>query len=376
MLAGALCGLRPVMSRTRLRRNPATSSTSSDAPKDGSQPVPVWVLNLDRSVDRWETMQKQLASQGVSGERFPATLGKAVPKEELMEKATFGARWFCTPGMIGCFMSHQRMWARVVEENLPYVAILEDDAVLYPDFNKKIQVLLDELPEDWDVCLLGAVGCVGTEQEAPNMKLYGTLTGGTRKSPGKTRLISDNLYIPYKPAGTHAYMVSTRGAKKMLERLPRARYHVDLTAWSLQDLKLYAAKDFLATQAFDDDTTVSKTGEPLTKRFLAWCLECTGLATMSRRSGIPNLTWAWKTALFAVPVPFGSGRFIIECGPAASVWVLIMLSSIPFRSFIPIGIGIGYMGLFATIIRCMAGTFKARLLLFFVIATGGLIYLG
>eukprot|EP00971_Amphidinium_carterae_P177351 3517316-Amphidinium_carterae.1 len=199
-------------------------------------------------------MQAELGKQNLNGERFSATYGKLVPKDELKEKATWGARYFCTPGMIGCFMSHQRMWQRVVDEDLPYVAIFEDDCILYPDFNDNVKVLLgelDALPDGWDVCLLGAVGCVGTEKEAFNMKLYGTVTGGTRKSPGKSRLVSENLYVPYKPAGTHAYMVSRSGAEKMLKSLPKAQYHVDLTAWSLQDLKLYAAKDFLATQAFD-----------------------------------------------------------------------------------------------------------------------------
>jgi len=373
MLLGGYFGLNQ-LARSRLS---GRRSVKSAPPPAAKQPVPIWVLNLDKSTERWATMQAELGKQDLQGERFSATYGKLLPKEELKEKATWWARYFCTPGMIGCFISHQRMWQKVVDEDLPAVAIFEDDCVLYPDFNKNVKVLLDELPEDWDVCLLGAVGCVGAEQEAFNMKIYGTVTGGTRKSPGKSRLVSENLYVPYKPAGTHAYMVSRKGAEKMLARLPRARYHVDLTAWSLQDLNLYAAKDFLATQAFDsEDTTVSKAGAPVTQRFLAWALECTGLATMSRRSGIPNLTWAWKTALFALPVPFGSGRLIVECGPAASVWVLIMLSSLPFRSFIPLGIGLAYMGIFGLVIRLLAGTFKPRFLIFFLVASAGMLYLG
>mmetsp|Transcript_2891 Transcript_2891/g.4081 ORF Transcript_2891/g.4081 Transcript_2891/m.4081 type:complete len:164 (-) Transcript_2891:28-519(-) len=163
----------------------------------------------------------------------------------------------------------------------------------------------------------------------------------------------------------------------MLKSLPKAQYHVDLTAWSLQDLKLYAAKDFLATQAFDVmDTTVSKAGAPVTERFLSWALTVTGLATMSRRSGIPNLTWAWKTALFALPVPFGSGRLIVECGPAVSVWAIIMLSSLLFRSFIPIGVGLAYMAVFGIVIRLLSGTFKPRFLIFFIVATASMLYLG
>jgi len=41
---------------------------------------------------------------------------------------------------------------------------------------------------------------------------------------------------------------------------------VKIFDWGRSELKLYAAKDFLATQRFEDDTTVSKEGAPLTRR--------------------------------------------------------------------------------------------------------------
>lgn len=133
----------------------------------------------------------------------------------------------------------------------------QDDIVLVPQFNRRLQTIIAELPDDWDVCLLGAFGCVSIEKEALPLKLYALFCGGGRPSPGRTRGISESLFEPYKPAGTHAYVVSQSGARKLLKRLPRARYHIDITAWALQDLRLYAAKEWLASQRFDDDTTVS-----------------------------------------------------------------------------------------------------------------------
>jgi len=327
-------------------------------------PVPVWVVNLDRSIERWNKLEAQLKEQNVTAERFPATLGVELTNAELEDKATPAARLFCTLGMVGCFISHQRVWQRVVDEDLPAVAVLEDDAIVFADFNSNLQQLMDELPDDWDVCLLGAVGCIASDKESLHMKLYGLATGGTRKSPGQSRSVSPNLYVPYKPAGTHAYMVSRRGAAKLLERLPKARYHVDLSAWSLQDLNLYAAKEFLATQEFGDDTTVSKTGAPKTMRFLSWCLRYSGLWSMAQRSGIPNLTWAWKTALFALPRPFSPKRHIIvELGPTVSSWVLILISSIVFRSPKLLAVFVAYLGVITGAIRGLAGTFNFRVAL-------------
>jgi len=341
--------------------------------------VRVLVVNLDKSVERWKKSSEELSANGVTAERFSATLGKAMTEEELQEQTTFGARYFCTPGMIGCFMSHLRIWKKVVDEGLPAVVVLEDDVVvLHSDFNRRLQVLLDELPEDWDICLLGAVGCIATEREALPMKVYGLVTGGGRASPGKTRSVSPNLYVPYRPAGTHAYMVSQKGAAKLARLCPKPRYHVDLTAWGLQELNLYSAKEHLATQRFDDDTTVSKGGAPLTKRFLRWCLDVSGLAYMGRRGGVPNLQWGWTIAVFALPVPFSSTRrrFIIEMGPSSSVFVLMVLACIPLRSFKPMGFGLAYMTSLMSIIRGLAGTQKPVPLIVMCLLSAALIWFG
>ena len=45
-------------------------------------------------------------------ERFSGTDGKAMKPDELKEVATFSARWLCTKGVIGCFLSHRRIWQK------------------------------------------------------------------------------------------------------------------------------------------------------------------------------------------------------------------------------------------------------------------------
>mmetsp|Transcript_10641 Transcript_10641/g.28443 ORF Transcript_10641/g.28443 Transcript_10641/m.28443 type:complete len:467 (+) Transcript_10641:67-1467(+) len=362
-VVAALAGLRHHRIAHRRSRKPVSKPAAGLAAVGGTEVVavktpPIWVVNLDKSVDRWKNCQEEFATQDLKAERFPATLGKAMTDIELAENTTFGARYFCTPGMIGCFMSHLRIWQKVAEEGHAAVIVLEDDVVLFPNFSDRVQMLLKELPDDWEVCLLGAVGCIAQEQEAFNMKLYGLITGGGRPSPGKSRTISPNVFVPYRPAGTHAYMVSRKGAQALLRMCPKPRYHVDLTAWSLEDLKLYAAKDFLATQRFDDDTTVSKEGAPLTRRFLRWCWDFTGLAAMGKKAGVPNLTWAWTIACFAVPLPFSRKRIIVEMGPATSLFVLMALSCIPLRSMTPLGFAFAYLDFIIFIIRGLAGTQK------------------
>lgn len=339
-------------------------SDVAGCPCDGvnpAQPLPIWVVNLDQSTDRWRDCEEELAKQCLSASRFPATFGAAMTDGDLRDSCTWAARYFCTAGMIGCFVSHSRIWHRVADEGCgSAVVVLEDDFVLYPDFSRKLQVLLDELPAHWDVCLLGAVGCIAPDREPLAMKLYELIAGGGRPSPGRTRSISQNIFIPFRPAGTHAYVVSQEGARKLCRLCPKVRYHVDLTAWSLQELNLYAAKDLLATQRFGDDTTVSKHGAPCTERFLRFCWDFTGLSALGRAAGVLNLTWAWKIACFALPVPCSTTRrrFIVEMGPASSAFILTILASCVLRSRRLAAAAVAYMLLICCIIRGLAGTFR------------------
>jgi len=333
------------------------------------------VINLDQSTDRWAQTKAELDRYQIQAERFPATLGKALASSELAEKATFGARYFCTHGMIGCFLSHQRAWERVVQEGHEAVLIFEDDVrILYDDFNERLGSRLQELPDDWDVCLVGALGVISQEKENMQMQLFGIVTGGTRPCPAKdTRLISPNIFVPFKPTGSHAYLISKRGAAKLLQKCPRACYHVDLTAWSLPDLNLYAFKDFLATQRFGGTSTVSKAGEPLTKRFLSWTLNITGFTEACKKGGIEDPSWAWKVVMCALPVPFSRKRIGVEMGPVTAVWMLMLLYAVCSRSLRILGIASAYQGAIASVARALSGTFSYRVSLLYALVSSALI---
>lgn len=53
---------------------------------------------------------------------------------------------------------------------------------------------------------------------------FSTYMGGSRPF----RRLSKHLYQAARPAGTHAYLVTKEGAKKLLKLCPKAVYHVDL----------------------------------------------------------------------------------------------------------------------------------------------------
>lgn len=104
----------------------------------------IFLLNLDKSVDRLDRMQKLLAGQGLAYRRIQAVYGKDLTQSEVREKVSLW-RWRCaqgrapTPGEIGCALSHLKALRAIVDEGLPYACIMEDDIMLMGDLKARLE---------------------------------------------------------------------------------------------------------------------------------------------------------------------------------------------------------------------------------------------
>ena len=225
-----------------------------------SAPFPIRVINLDRDTARLATVLAQLEAKGVprdSIERQPAVLGKSLTDEELRKCTTLLSRMFATRGMIGCYLSHRDFWAHTLaREDSEWVLVLEDDVEVADDFCTRVAAAVEELQacaetrDQWDVLLIGALGCVHPEGRHGLNRINAFVSGGGRKR----RRVTEQIHVPRRPFGTHAYALSKRGAAKLLARAPIATMHVDAVAWGLPELQLYCVHPMLAHQAFDDST--------------------------------------------------------------------------------------------------------------------------
>ena len=91
-----------------------------------------FVINLDKNINRMEHMDAQLKRLGIAYERVPAVYGAALTKVE--RKRDFSAfRSRCASGYklrdgeIGCALSHCLTYRKMVEEEILFSLILEDD---------------------------------------------------------------------------------------------------------------------------------------------------------------------------------------------------------------------------------------------------------
>ena len=103
-----------------------------------AQLPPILVINLARAEARRAKVRERLEAQGLDFEFVEAVDGRGIePAAHPLYDAARRRRVFgrdLTGGEIGCFLSHRSILERMVAEEIEEVLVLEDDAILGPDF--------------------------------------------------------------------------------------------------------------------------------------------------------------------------------------------------------------------------------------------------
>lgn len=108
----------------------------------------VYVINLDRSPERWHYMESMCAERGIVPQRVSAVDGRALSEEQLehLSPKVDGVRWLATPE-IACFESHKHVWRLIVEGEDSHGCVLEDDVILARGFDATCAAVVQELPD-------------------------------------------------------------------------------------------------------------------------------------------------------------------------------------------------------------------------------------
>ena len=137
---------------------------------------------------------QNLTSMGVSFERWPATNGKTLVASA-EQPCDVDIRGFgpWAAGEIGCGASHIRLWRHIVEQEIPWAIVLEDDARLASPIPTDIGDW--DLPDDADIVLLNDRSLAGSVRHPGRRFSYADVPGG---------------------AGTDGYMIRLSGAQRLL----------------------------------------------------------------------------------------------------------------------------------------------------------------
>jgi GR25 family glycosyltransferase involved in LPS biosynthesis len=140
-------------------------------------------------------------------EIFPAVVGKDINlvdfvsakgyQQILMTEKTKKRlhHYDLTRGAVGCYLSHMSIYKKLIESNLKYSIIFEDDVIMAADFYERLLYGLSVIPNDWDMLLLGVM-CLKCDIE-------------------KDYIVINRFW------GTHGYVVKKEGAVKLIEYLDK-----------------------------------------------------------------------------------------------------------------------------------------------------------
>lgn len=195
-------------------------------------------------MDRWKRFQDQSGIDRLPLKRFLGVDGKTLDVSTDKRVSTFTKRNIVTKsrrsheeldsaGGVGCALSHIAVWQWLADSEHEMVLVLEDDAIIPPDFveraNQCIQqstILQD--PKKWDMWLLGGI--------------WDDLS----KIPGETTVLRVGSYVLF-----HAYVITKRMAKKLLQDVYPIEGHIDV--WVsvhsfLNDLRIVGCQDLMLKQ--------------------------------------------------------------------------------------------------------------------------------
>ena len=186
--------------------------------------IPGFVINLDRDTDIYRAFTKHFQTKNkiIQISRFSAIDGKMYRSGRPTD-LSFYAQHFATNKAIGCFKSHLSIWQQVVDQNLPFAVIFEDDVIpVDPEkWEFQIQATIQKMQNSntpWDVILLGYHSQYITTESDKNFFLFQTLKFmNYGKQSHQLGLDNDDIISPVTFAGTHAYVVSRAGARKLLK---------------------------------------------------------------------------------------------------------------------------------------------------------------
>jgi len=213
--------------------------------KGGNNQPKIFVVHYTALTERKEHVIKELGKYNLDYE-FITDFDKENINSDTLKKFD---RTKLKISEISLLLKHKKCWEEIYKK-YDYAVVFEDDIILSDNFNNDLNTYINELPSDWDMFFIGT--CLNIHAEQKNINADPTKhvfkadinKGGTRC--------------------THAYMITKKCAKKLLDIINTENYIIDYaTDWFLNNiikdnsLNVYWAEPAIVTQG--TETKIFKT---------------------------------------------------------------------------------------------------------------------
>lgn len=251
---------------------------------NGTEEIPIKIVNLKRRADRREESILKLAAAGISESEYTfvdavdgAEIVPTPQLKRLFQGNDFGSR----RGVVGCALSHYNLWKQLLADSThEFYLIMEDDFELCPHFKRAIHAMHDECVNR-DVIFMGyhmfekqrasvkhiynrdlkldeAVAARGRAAVAVGDSDDSSDDDIVRRSARYNGLdlavepLNKDLYI----GATHCYSVNKQGAKRLIEYIDAhgIKHGIDyLMKIANNGLECYETQPHLALADWNED---------------------------------------------------------------------------------------------------------------------------
>lgn len=132
----------------------------------------IWVLSVDRQIQRYDETAIHLDRLGIKFERFNGfdnQLTRLLPMDSF-DFDRVGEH--IGPKHIAATLSHMAIWYVMLYQPDDHFIVFEYDVRVQPNFAEQWAETLSNLPDDWQVVNLGACCCAGREQKHVKGNVY------------------------------------------------------------------------------------------------------------------------------------------------------------------------------------------------------------
>jgi len=218
----------------------------------------VYLINMDKDIDRLEKVTKECNKVDIKFQRFSGVNPKILPEEEKNKYITKFCQKYCTNGMIGCGISHLKIYEDVINNNYNNVLILEDDVYFEDDFHYILKNALEELPNDYDILYIGYFGLSNKDTYYDHNYLFKIFSNKKTETNN-----FKNICCPEFSLGMHAMIISNKGCQKLLQTINKINWHID---WQIslnnKDLNIYATNKRIVHQLWEESCNSNMTSFP------------------------------------------------------------------------------------------------------------------
>lgn len=200
--------------------------------------VKTYIINMKSAVSRREYMLDICSKYKnfLDIEFFEAINGHNLEDDVIYEKYNpqKSIKFIGRPlkkGEIGCILSHIEIYKRIIENNIKYALILEDDIILDDNLANEINSIFS-YPKNWDVVLYGHYSYYLNNREIPSpVSIWNKY-----KREGNSTLYRLTGF----GYGTHGYLISQNGAKKLLKELSEYYAPIDYYTSNTKKFNVFA----------------------------------------------------------------------------------------------------------------------------------------